>query len=76
MSVIQLEIEDTLIHEVGIKAVQEFMERQLSLLRLQYLGDKIATAIRKAGIDHAREVKEARQEAWQEYKNTHLKELR
>jgi dTDP-4-amino-4,6-dideoxygalactose transaminase len=44
------------------------MERQLTLLRVQYLGEKIAAAIQQAGINHQQEVKEARQEAWQEYK--------
>ena len=41
MSVIQLEIEDALIQEVGAKTVKTFMERQLSLLHPQYLGEYI-----------------------------------
>lgn len=74
MSVIQLEIEEPLVHEMGIQAIREFMERQLTYLRLQYLGAKMSTAIHNARFDHAKEVAEARQEAWQEYKQAHLQE--
>lgn len=72
MSVIQLEIEEPLVQEMGMQAIREFMERQLAYLRLQYLGAKISTAIQNAGFDHAQEVAEARKEAWQEYKQAHL----
>ena len=59
----------SLIQAIGLQAVKTFMERQLMLLRVQYLGKKIAAAIlQQAGINHQQEVKKARQEAWQEYK--------
>ena len=48
------------------------VERQLSLLRVRYLGEQITQAIEQAGFNHEKEVEEARQEAWQEYKTTHL----
>lgn len=75
MSVIQLEIEDTLIQQVGVETVKAFMERQLSLLRLQYQGERIAHEIQQSGIDHQHEVEEARQEAWEEYKAKHLQDM-
>jgi hypothetical protein len=75
MSVIHLEIEDTLIQEIGAKTVKAFMERQLSLLRLQYLGDHIAKEIQQSGFNHQQEVNEARQEAWEEYKEKHLQDV-
>jgi len=68
MSVIKLEVDDNLIKAVGQQTVKAFMKRQLSLLRVQYLGEKIAVAIHHSGIDHKKEVEEARQEAWQEYR--------
>ena len=40
ISLIQLEIDDTLIQAIGLQAVKTFMERQLTLLRVQYLGKK------------------------------------
>jgi hypothetical protein len=74
MSLIQLEIDDTLIQAIGLQAVKTFMERQLTLLRIQYLGEKIAAAIQQAGINHQQKVKEARQEAWQEYKTKYFQD--
>ena len=50
MSMIQLDIEDTLAQTIGLQAIQAFMERQLSLLRVRYLGEKIAQAIEQAGF--------------------------
>lgn len=68
MSTIQLEIDDTLLQQIGSRTVRTFIERQLSLLRLQYLGERISQEIRQAGIDHKRELAEAREDAWHEYK--------
>ena len=73
MSIIQLEIDEGLVQSVGLQSVKEFMERQLNLLRVRYLGEKIAVAIRESGMNHQREVEEARQEAWAEYKAKYLK---
>ena len=72
MTVIQLDIDDTLAQAIGLQAVQTFMERQLSLLRVQYLGENIVRTIHQAGFDHAKEVEEAREEAWEEYKIKHM----
>lgn len=76
MGLIQLEIDDTLVQAIGLQAVKTFMERQLTLLRVQYLGEKIAAAIQQAGINHQQEVKEAREEAWQEYKDKYFQDTR
>jgi hypothetical protein len=75
MSTIQLEIDDALLQSVGITAIQAFMQEQMALLRLQYQGDRIARQIRQSGLDHDQEVSDARQEAWEEYKATHLQDL-
>ena len=69
MTVLQFEIEDQLIQHIGIRTIQEFLERQLALLRVTYLGEKITHAIQQSGINHDQEVEEARQDAWQDYKN-------
>ena len=75
MPVIQLEIDDMLVEKIGTKTVNDFMESQLSLLKLRYLGEKITEAIQKSGIDHKKELEEARKGAWQEYKEKHLKDI-
>lgn len=75
MSVIQLDVDDTLIQSVGATAMKAFIEQQVAILRLQYQGEHIAQTLQQAGIDHDQEVAEARQEAWNEYKTTHLQDL-
>ena len=75
MPVIQLEIDDMLVEKIGTKTVKDFMESQLSLLKLRYLGEKITEAIQKSGIEHKKELEEARKEAWLEYKDKHLKDI-
>lgn len=75
MAVIQLEIDETLIQALGAEAVKDFMERQLSLLKLQHLGERVAGAIRQSGVDHPAEVEAAREEAWEEHKEEYLKGL-
>lgn len=75
MAVIQLEIDETLIHAVGASAVKTFIERQLSLLRLKHLGERISEAIQQADVDHGAEVEGARQEAWQELRGKYLKDV-
>lgn len=75
MSVIQIDIDDTLIQSVGTTAMKAFIEQQVAILRLQYQSDHIAHAIHKTGIDHDKEVSAARQEAWDEYRAAHLRDL-
>ncbi len=72
MSVIQLDIDDILVQTIGIQAIQAFMERQLSYLRVQYLGDNISQAIQESGFEHTKEVEDARLEAWEEYKAKYM----
>ena len=72
MSVIQLDIDDILVQTIGLQTIQAFMERQLSYLRVQYLGDKITQAIQQSGFEHTKEVEDARLEAWEEYKAKYL----
>ncbi len=72
MAVIQLEIDETLIQAVGTQAVKTFIERQISLLRLEHLGQRVANAIQQSGVDHSAEVEGARQEAWQEAREEYL----
>jgi hypothetical protein len=74
MTVMQVEIEDQLIQEVGAETIKTFMERQLAFLRLQYLGQKISTALQQAGVEQKSEIEAARQEAWEEYKTTYLRD--
>ncbi len=75
MSAIQLDVDDTLVRAIGLQAIQEFMESQLSFLRVRYLGGKIEQAIQQSGFEHPKEVEEARLEAWKEYKAKYMPSL-
>lgn len=74
MTIIKVEVDDQLIKEVGVKTINDFMKSQLDCLKLKYLGERIKDVIQESGIDHNKEVEEARNEAWQEYKQSHLKD--
>ena len=76
MAVIQLDIDESLLQAVGAQEVRAFMERQLALLRLKYLGGRVAAAIEQSGVDQAVEVERAREEAWQELKVKVLEGIR
>ncbi len=69
MTTLQFDIEDQLIQNIGITKIREFIDRQLVLLRLAYLGEKIGHEICISGMDHSLELDNAREEAWQEYKS-------
>jgi hypothetical protein len=75
MTIIQFDIEDKLVREVGMKTVKDFVESQLSILRLISSGKRITDAIEESGIVHNQIVEESRQEAWREYKERHLKDM-
>ncbi|KPA13315.1 hypothetical protein MHK_006492 [Candidatus Magnetomorum sp. HK-1] len=72
MSVIQFNIDDAYVQSIGIQVIKEFMERQLSLLSTQTIGEKIIHAIHESGFDHKKELEESRSEAWHEYKIKYL----
>lgn len=75
MGAIQLDLDDRLVQTIGMEAIKAFVERQLSLLRVRYLGEKISRAIEQEGFDHGKEVEGACQEAWQEYKTKYLAQI-
>ena len=71
-SVIEFNIDDAYIQNIGIQTIKEFMERQLSLLNTQKIAERIIHAIQESGIDHRKELEESRSEAWSEYKAKYL----
>lgn len=73
MTTIQLEIDEKLLHEVGKQNVKEFLESQLSVLRLKYLGNLISDKIKHSNFVHEVELEKARLEAWNEYKEKYIR---
>ena len=75
MTVLEFEIEDQLVQNMGLHMIKNFLSRQIAFLKVTYLGEKISQVIEHSGIDHDKEVEEARQEAWQEYKTKNPQNL-
>ena len=71
MTVIQIPIAEDLILAMGQRAVEDFLQKQAQVLRLQLLAERLDKAITDSGIDWESELETARQEAWEAYQRTH-----
>ena len=67
-STLQLNIPNDLVQMFGLTALQTYMQKRLELLKMQLLADKIGKGIAESGMDWEQELKNARQEAWNDYK--------
>jgi len=72
MATIEIKVNKELVEKVGLESVKEYLEKQLKLLKLQMLSKEIKTAIDESGLDIDKEFKNAKTEAWQEYKEKYL----
>lgn len=68
MTTIQIPVSDDLLHALGQRAIEDFLRRQTQLLRTQLLSSRLHDAIEASGIDWDKELEEAPQQAWDEYK--------
>ncbi|MGA0559769.1 hypothetical protein ACO2Q8_24115 [Larkinella sp. VNQ87] len=75
MTTIQFKIDDELLAEYGLRAVQEQFQRQLDWEALRLKALKLKTDLDEAGLDYDEIAKEARARAWEKYKNTVLKDV-
>jgi len=70
---ITLDIKDTVIKDFGIIQMQAFFEKQLQLLELQMLANKITDKLKQAvNVDWEFELDNARNSAWNDYKLSFL----
>lgn len=74
MALLHIEIKDEDIKELGEEFTKDFIKKQIKLLRLKNLMDKIRRKISDSKIDYEKEVIKIREESWQEYKKEFLKE--
>ena len=70
MTVIQIPIAEDLILAMGQRAVEEFLQKQTKVLRLQLLAERLDKAIADSGVDWEGELEIARQEAWEMYQRS------
>lgn len=75
MTVIQIPITKDLILAMGQRAVEDFLQKQAQVLRLQLLAERLDKAITDSGVDWESELETARQEAWEAYQRTHPQTL-
>ena len=66
---ITLDIKETVVKDFGLYQIQHFFEKQLQLLELQLLANKITDKLKQAiDVDWELEFENSRKEAWDEYK--------
>ena len=64
----QLDISEDLVQLMGMSALQTYMQKRLELLKIQLHADKLGLAILQSGMNWEQEMENARQQAWNEYK--------
>ena len=68
MTVIQLEIQDDLIQQLGLGAVRQVLEEELTYQRFKLIENRIQSAMREAqDVNWEEEFESARQKAYDEY---------
>ena len=70
MTEIKIAIKDSLAQSLGVEYLQKYFSKQIELLELQQIADKIGKAMRKTKINWEEELEKARAHAWKEYKAT------
>ncbi len=66
---ITLDIKETVVKDFGLFQLQSFFEKQLQLLELQLLANKVTDKLKQANnVDWNMEFENARKDAWNEYK--------
>ena len=72
---IQLQVDDYLVKKIGIPIIIERFQRLMEVERIKLLAEELNEELIKSGIDNDKLLKEARSEAWKEYKQTFLKNI-
>ena len=67
MTVVQIPVSEDLILAMGQRAVEDFLQKQTQVLRLQLLAERLDKTIADSGVDWDAELETARQEAWEKY---------
>lgn len=71
MTVLQIPISEDLIFAMGQRAVEDFLQKQTQVLRLQLLAERLDKSIADSSVDWDAELEAARQEVWEVYQRTH-----
>ena len=71
MTMIQIPVAEDLISAMEQRAVEDFLQKQTQVLRLQLLAERLDKSIVDSGVDWDSELETARKEAWETYQRTH-----
>lgn len=69
MTTIQIEVKDSLAQSLGLRAIQEHFRKELELLEIELLAQKLNDSISVSGVDWNEELENARRDAYIEYQN-------
>ncbi len=75
MAVIEINVSDDLLQQIGSDGLKLKMERYLEDIKVQKIVVGIQAAVHEHGLDWETELMQARQQAWQEYKQRYLRGL-
>jgi hypothetical protein len=74
---ITLDIKETVVKDFGLFQIQSFFEKQLQLLELQLLANKITDKLKQSNDTNWEfELENSREEAWLEYKSSFLNSIK
>ncbi|MCU0392071.1 MAG: hypothetical protein MUE81_13205 [Thermoflexibacter sp.] len=66
---LSIKVKDDLVQTFGAIYIQAYLQKQIQLLELQILAEKLSTSIQEeTDTNWEAEFEQARQEAWEEYK--------
>ena len=72
MITIEVEVSPTIVNKVGMEALKQRLQRTIELEELALLAQELDLKMKAAGVDFKSLTEQAREEAWEEYKATHL----
>jgi len=75
MTTIELNVSDDILKSSGTELIKNYLQEQLENLKLQSLADNIGKAMKDSGVDFEKEFIRCKKEAWEEYKNSYLKDI-
>jgi hypothetical protein len=75
MATISIQVNETLLNHYGLEALQARLQKIIQLEELHLKGQKIQQAIIESNIDNEALWENAKTMAWENYKNTVLKDI-
>lgn len=72
MTIISFEVDDDIVKLMGLNSVKDYLQKQISLLKLEYLSKEIENYIIKSELNFEDEMEKVREDVWKENKSKYL----